>query len=750
MTEVPSSGALALVGSTGGEGREEAHLVLAAGEVLPCGEEASGATRSHSCLIRQLRVAGNSCWRPEPLCSSTGKGLQLKTGVRPASTHEGLAVAAIASAAATAAAAAAAAPAPGPELPANSSVPVSYPPKGGASVRSAGAPCKPSSIDIAVSSYDDFLQRTEYPADTTVTLTLQQNITLSKFLLFTASYNCTLLRSDPSAPSPGFTIAAALDDFPALIVTGASHLSISGVGFHVPVGSRSKGPCNPVYYRQTRQLLCPAVYVNLSNSVSLESSHIYGRVEITFAEDVKLDALVSTTTPTDFANIRITESGDAPALIQSRIVVSNCDVSGGIIGVMLCAGAVGVTVVHNSFHNFGWAGVQVGQGIHNTGDASLNNVSWNYVARPIQTHTVDDSGGIYMDLHWINPGNYLSCNYIVGGEHCLYLDYAPVGVTVDGLVCLDTFNGVKQNQGKSNNITGVTVVRSGVAAWIGCLLFDINNCDNDPGSFWEMRRRTMFNSPEINQRFPHMKPICTELSIDGEPCNPSGSVSAAVSARCSGLPTHNYMEVAVVESTTDKLPEYQSCDDVTNVAELNSMRSVAVATVEDALFSDANNGDYGLTPDSPIYATFPGHRSCPRALVGPQKALPPVGGAQAPSAPAPTPAPAPMLASPLSAPPVDSPVLAPAGPRPPPSPRVPEASPPLAAAPTPSAMGPVSGPCSGLAGPPQAPPNVVGASASPPPPLPGAAATRAGGRLAGAVAAAALSVVLCVALGSLL
>eukprot|EP00850_Spirogloea_muscicola_P010828 SM000065S20177 [mRNA] locus=s65:131431:133518:- [translate_table: standard] len=465
---------------------------------------------------------------------------------------------------------------------------------------------------------------------------------------------------------------------------------------------------------------------------------------------VTLDALVSTTTPLDFANIRITESGDAPALIQSRIVVSNCDVSGGIIGVMLCAGAVGVTVVHNSFHNFGWAGVQIGQGIHNTGDASLNNVSWNYVARPIQTHTVDDSGGIYMDLHWINPGNHLSCNYIIGGEHCLYLDYAPVGVTVDGLVCLDTFNGVKQNQGKSNNITGVTVVRSGVAAWIGCLLFDINNCDNDPGSFWEMRRRTMFNSPEMNQRFPDMKPICTELSIGDEPCNPPGSVSAAVSAGCSGLPTRNFMEVAVVESTTDKLPEYQSCDDVTNVAELNSMRSVAVATVEEALFTDANNEDYGLTPDSPIYATFPGHRSCPRALVGPQKALPPVGGAQAPSAPAPTPAPAPMLASPLSAPPGDSPALAPAGPRPPPSPRVPAASPPLAAAPTPMATSPASGPRSSHAGPPQAPPSIAGASASPPPPSPGAAATRAGGRLAGAVAAAALSVVLCVALGSLL
>ena len=45
--------------------------------------------------------------------------------------------------------------------------------------------------------------------------------------------------------------------------------------------------------------------------------------------------------------------------------------------------------------------------------------------------------------------NKLSCNYVVGGRHCLYLDYASSHVEVNGGACINGFDGaVKINTGK--------------------------------------------------------------------------------------------------------------------------------------------------------------------------------------------------------------------------------------------------------------------------------------------------------------
>ena len=46
-------------------------------------------------------------------------------------------------------------------------------------------------------------------------------------------------------------------------------------------------------------------------------------------------------------------------------------------------------------------------------------------------------------------GNKLSCNYVVGGSHCLYLDYASSNVEVNGGACINVTDGaIKINMGK--------------------------------------------------------------------------------------------------------------------------------------------------------------------------------------------------------------------------------------------------------------------------------------------------------------
>ena len=46
------------------------------------------------------------------------------------------------------------------------------------------------------------------------------------------------------------------------------------------------------------------------------------------------------------------------------------------------------------------------------------------------------------------PANYVTCNYVEGGDHCYYLDNAASGITIEGGVCLRTRDGVKTNIGK--------------------------------------------------------------------------------------------------------------------------------------------------------------------------------------------------------------------------------------------------------------------------------------------------------------
>lgn len=117
----------------------------------------------------------------------------------------------------------------------------------------------------------------------------------------------------------------------------------------------------------------------------------------------------------------------------------------------------------------------------------------------------------------------MSCNYVEGGEHCLYLDWASSGITVDGGVCHNNRNGLKLNTGHSNSVTSLIVSNpKGLAGWISCQNYDVNNCEQDPGSVWEDQRAQFYNSPEMRHVSNHKGlgtpiPVHKQLVLEEHP-----------------------------------------------------------------------------------------------------------------------------------------------------------------------------------------------------------------------------------------
>ena len=68
-------------------------------------------------------------------------------------------------------------------------------------------------------------------------------------------------------------------------------------------------------------------------------------------------------------------------------------------------GAVGVFVHNNYIHDYGFAGIRCGNLMSAQGDCMMTRIYHNYVYKywP-EAGKTDDSGGIYYNTHWINPG----------------------------------------------------------------------------------------------------------------------------------------------------------------------------------------------------------------------------------------------------------------------------------------------------------------------------------------------------------
>ncbi|CAI6008059.1 unnamed protein product [Closterium sp. NIES-65] len=403
---------------------------------------------------------------------------------------------------------------------------------------------------INVTSAADFAARASLPPTTTVILYLRNDLTLPRGLFFRRQQSCTILMS---AKWPGYTLTGGNPMYPVLRVWNTNNFLSLNVNYKLPVTERSP-ECTTVP-ELGKGVTCPAISIHRAYGVQIGKGNIFGRVDVLRSMGVRLDSLKVTGVASFDKSpgvIRVALCGYGPSLLQANIVISNNEVYGVNTPIVLHRGAVGVTVTNNYIHDYIFAGIRCGADVHYSGDCMLTRINSNLVISSGRNLNGDyDSAGIYYCTHWFNPGNSALCNYVFNGDHCYYLDYCTSGVLVRGGACVNTYDGMKVNNGKRNVIKHVAMKGTqGSLGWTSCLTVTVNNCLKDPGDYWERMRVKYYNSDRINRLWPWMKNVCKETSANGGvPCNPPGQPGADVTGACSGLGTDNLIDVVAVNTT---------------------------------------------------------------------------------------------------------------------------------------------------------------------------------------------------------
>lgn len=502
----------------------------------------------------------------------------------------------------------------------------------GLAARAPPACATKGAATYVVYNEDGFAQRLAKPNTTMVTIRVLMNIPLSGTLLLNASFSCTRF----VAAHPNVTTIYNLNaSVPTIVVRGASHVLFNGVNVALQTYDNSTQDC---LYGRTIQnyqapLPCPALLLYKSNFIQVTQAQVYGRIDVINTNNSKIDSMTLAANHGLASLVRFSTVGEGKLLVRSNNTVSNTIFNGGpegySVGVLLYRGSVGVNIIYNYFFNFTFAAIQCGHDAHNVGDCMLMNINYNYIANG--GNAAGDGTGIYFDTHWYNPGNKLQCNYVVGGTHCLYLDWLTTGVVIDGMVCYKTMDGVKVNGGKNNLITGMVIVDLNVPhgaqanpGFINCQNYDKNNCLVDPGNKWVdvWTNRYYGAAPALwRKRYPDLLKICSQTSYNGLSCNPPDGIPANVTGGCSGLAIGNELNFAVVNNVSriiypfnDKCIPFDSF-----LPQMNVIRTVTMSPAA-AAFTNYINGDFGLaTRRSQLLKKYPGFRSCPRALVGPRR-----------------------------------------------------------------------------------------------------------------------------------
>ncbi|CAI5531551.1 unnamed protein product [Closterium sp. Naga37s-1] len=335
--------------------------------------------------------------------------------------------------------------------------------------RPAGeSPCSPRSTGpvINVTTLDHILSRTQYPSNQTVTLVLQASITLN--------HSLELSKQADTLPSE-CVLEITTDTEPVLQVHNASNMLFIGIGLRSPVRNGS-AYCEslPEYGNLLgNDLLCPALLIYRSYGIQFTQASVVGRIDVFRCAYTKLDSLFATA-PWDFQYhpgvIRMGMSGIGVNLTSSENIISNNDLFGAWELIYLYRGTIGATVSNNFLHGYLFSGFRCGADVHFAWDCALTTVKHNFVFSPQKKNLTGDSAGIYFCTHWFSPGNTVSCNYVIGGDHCYYLDYCTSGVDIQGGVCLQLWDGVKLNNGKRNHIRSLLMVGLGQSpGYITCL-----------------------------------------------------------------------------------------------------------------------------------------------------------------------------------------------------------------------------------------------------------------------------------------
>ncbi|CAI5498823.1 unnamed protein product [Closterium sp. Naga37s-1] len=489
------------------------------------------------------------------------------------------------------------------------------------SANSCARPCKVPNppIIINVGFERDILRRATLPNDTLVIMLLWSNVRLTRGLVFGANFSCTIF----NATRPGrLTISLPNTATPVLELFNTHNVLVHGINFHIPVTDAETTICRFPNIDQVRDIYigryaCPAIFLFRVFAVQVTQGTVFGRIDVMRAAYSRIDNMRVTVNPANWpAAIRVSYSGHGPTLQRSNVWITNNELfSGGEgreqaqrarVGIMILWGGVGVNVMNNRLHDFTLAGIQMGHGMNNVGDAMLTKVAYNEIRHDFGetgANTRLDNSGIYFDTHWVNPGNYLRCNYVYRGGHCLYIDWVSSGVISDGLVCDQTADGLKLNSGKNNMILGMVMINTTQfsVGYISCQNNHLNNCDNYAGPNWNRLLKTYFQTPEIRWNYPYLTNFCGKNRINGIDCNngTDAAHSRAVTSGCSGLPTENYAEL--VSATPSGSPKYviymPNCAPFPSVPALNRMRYFATS-IDKAGFRDPKNGDYGLRSNS--------------------------------------------------------------------------------------------------------------------------------------------------------
>lgn len=494
-----------------------------------------------------------------------------------------------------------------------------------------GGKCSYSVETIVAYSEKDLYRRLNFPETTTVFIYLADDIPLQNPLNMSQAWSCTSLRPQNNRT---YTISYPNDTSPAVFIWNTNNVFLYGVNVVIPHNADSPNclatyPRMPDFYGSN---VCGALQIWKSYEVKVYAGRIFGRIDILRSARVHIDSvtafadgyppystLAKVRTP---AAIRIMYCGDSLNLIRANIVISNSDVSGGNVAIWMAIMTAGVTIRNNYIHNFTFAGVQCGANVQNVADCMLTTITNNLIVTEDWVPFFGDASAIYYDTHWVNPGNYASCNYMIGGQRCYYLDYCSSGVRIDGGLCMNTQDGNKFNTGKNNVMTNVLHYNvKWTVGILSCQTYYQNNCLNFPGSVWAKAYYSTYDTPAWRQIAPYLTNLCSETSVNGVECNPSGGFDATVSGNCSGLPTGNVVNIINVDGSKFNPSYYGGCGDVLNAEKLNTLTYTNISSLT-SQFDGFADFDFGVSNfQSPIYARINGFKSCPRSKVGIQKTL---------------------------------------------------------------------------------------------------------------------------------
>eukprot|EP00850_Spirogloea_muscicola_P018678 SM000174S03333 [mRNA] locus=s174:25333:28479:+ [translate_table: standard] len=483
--------------------------------------------------------------------------------------------------------------------------------------------CSATKMIISVRTLNDIYSRLKWPATQTVELQLLNDVTTPSTITFNKSFSCTILRSSSSTPH---SIKSQSDKAPVLLLSQVNNFLMMDTNLHIPIiNGTSPKPCPYKVFAYIEPTVCPALAIDLCNRVQITRGTLDGGIHLFRSTNSLIDS--NHISSLDWGVIVGHTGGGRWTTSLLNNVVSNNRIQGYVTGVNVAYGATGIYILNNYIDEFIFSGVTLGRGAHNTGDAMHNVVANNYIeALNTTAIVIPDAAGIYCVLHWINPNNTLSCNYIVGRiPHCIYLDFGTSGVQIHGTVCIHSGNGLKINTGHSNNIRGMVIAEPyAQPGYIAPQLFW--NCLTDPGTSWDEQRQQFFNTPQFRALYPWLTNFCSITQINGVSCNAPGGLNASQTGNCSGMPTANYWESVIVAAISGHVPEFYGLNILPAQPNINTVTylkykgpSAVVTNANYTLgFNDPANDDYGLHPNSPIFQTYPTFPNCPKANNGPK------------------------------------------------------------------------------------------------------------------------------------